>query len=120
MNNLKEIFGGLLILTSIFDAIKYYWAAKKIIEVGTAKGQSRKFLNAAIINDLVKLGYGIIIKDIYIISSSILALFTMIYDYHTVYLFYPYKYRNLLNFKRPSIFIFILNSILPNLLRKRL
>lgn len=118
--SLKEILGGVLILTSIFDAIKYYWDAQKIREVGTARGHSRKFLNAAIINDFIKLLYGIVIMDAFIIISSILALITMIYDFWTVYIFYTYRGRGLNNFRRPGLMLYILNSFLPNKLRRHL
>jgi hypothetical protein len=120
MYNLKEIFGILLIITSIFDAIKYAWQAQKITSIGTARGHSRKFLNAAILNDIVKLGYGIIIFDVFIIISSVSALATMLYNYYIVYKFYPYRGRGLLHFKKPNIFVYIMNSLLPNKLRKRL
>jgi len=117
---IKDIIGFLLIITSVFDALKYIWNAKAIIRVGTAKGHSRKFINAAILNDLTKLTYGIIILDLFIILSSILALITMSYLFYTIYIHYPYKYRNLLYFKRPRIWVYIINSILPNSLRKKL
>lgn len=122
MNNLilKDILGGLLIITSIGDAIKYYWAAQKIKEVKSAKGTSRKFLNAAIINDLTKLFYAIIIKDIFISLASILALVTMCYNLYIVYKYYPYRMRGCLNFKRPNLLLYIWNSITPNRIRKRL
>ena len=117
---IKEIVGCILIITGIFDAVKYYWSSQKIIKIGTAKGHSRKFLNAAIINDIVKLAYGFIILDIFIISSSVLALITMGYNYYTVYKYYPYKMRGCYNFIRPSIFTYFINSLLPNKLRRRL
>ena len=117
---LKEIFGSLLIITSIFDAIKYYWSAEKIKSVGTAKGHSRKFLNAAIINDIVKLMYGAVIIDIFIIASSLLALLTMGYNFYVVYKLYPYRCRGLVGFKKPNIIYYILNSFMPNKIRKRL
>jgi len=117
---IKDIVGILFIITSIFDSIKYYWAAQKIKEVKSAKGASRKFLNAAILNDLVKLVYSIVIMDIFIFSSSILALITMSYNYIMVYKFYPYKYRGLIGFKKPNILLYIINSLLPNQIRKKL
>lgn len=117
---LKDIIGSLLVITSIFDAIKYYWSAEKIKSVGTAKGHSRKFLNAAIINDIVKFMYGFVIIDIFIIASSILALLTMGYNFFIVYKYYPYRYRGLMGFKKPSILYYILNSFLPNKIRRRL
>jgi len=117
---IKDIIGFLLIITSVFDALKYIWNAKAIIRVGTAKGHSRKFINAAILNDITKLTYGIIISDLFIILSSILALITMGYLFYIIYRFYPYKKRGLINFKKPSIFLYFLNSLLPNRIRKRL
>lgn len=120
MYNLKEIFGILLILTSVFGAIKYSLQAAKIREAQSAKSMSRKFINFALVNDFVKLGYGIIIKDFFIIGSSLLALGCMIDLWQAIYWWYPYKKRGLINFKRPNIFIYTLNSVLPNKLRKRL
>jgi hypothetical protein len=117
---IKDIIGGILVITSIFDAWKYVWNAKSISKIGTARGHSRKFINAAILNDTVKLSYGIVISDLFIILSSLLALGTMAFLFYTIYKYYPYKYRGLLNFKRPNIFLYIINSILPNRLRRRL
>jgi len=117
---LKDIVGGIFIVTSLFDAWKYVWQAQAIKKVGTAKGHSRKFINAAMFNDTVKLCYGIIILDIFIITSSILALATMSYNFYTVYRYYPYRCRGLDGFKRPNIIYYIINSLIPNSLRKRL
>jgi len=117
---LKDIFGGLLIITSIFDAIKYSLQASKIRHTKTAKSQSRKFINFAILNDIVKLVYGFVIWDWFIIISSILAIGCMLDLWYTTYLYYPYKCRGLVGFKRPNIFLYLINSILPNSIRKRL
>jgi uncharacterized protein with PQ loop repeat len=117
---LKDLFGGLLVITSIFDAFKYSLQARKIQKEKTAKSMSRKFINFALINDFVKLGYGIIIGDLFIISSSILALICMIDLWCQIYQYYPYRMRGCINFKRPNILLYIINSILPNRLRKRL
>ena len=118
--NAKELFGLLLIGTSILDALKYSIQANKIKRERTAKSMSRKFINFAILNDLVKLGYGLTILDLYIISSSILALICMIQLFYTIYIFYPYRCRGLNGFKRPGILTYTINSALPNKLRKRL
>lgn len=117
---LKDVIGGLLIVTSIFDAIKYSLQASKIRKTKSAKSQSRKFVNFAILNDVVKLGYGFIIVDWFIIISSVLAIGCMLDLWYTTYFFYPYRCRNLLNFKKPNIILYLINSILPNRLRKRL
>jgi hypothetical protein len=117
---IKELFGSLLVIASIFDAWKYVWNAQAIRRVGTAKGHSRKFLLAAIFNDTIKLIYGILIVDIFIILSSLLAMATMFYNFYTQYKFYPYRKRGLLHFKRPNILLYFWNSITPNRIRKRL
>jgi hypothetical protein len=115
-----NIFGGLLVITSILDALKYEIQARKIISAKSSKNMSRRFINWALLNDLVKFVYGIIIWDFYIVFTSVLSLITMIRMWYAQYLYYPYRYRNLLNFKKPSIWIYLLNSIAPNNLRKRL
>jgi hypothetical protein len=117
---LKDIFGGLLIVTSIFDAIKYSIQARKIQKEKTAKSMSRKFINFALINDFVKLGYGVVILDLFIISSSLLALICMLDLWWQIYWFYPYRMRGCSNFKRPNLLLYLANSILPNRIRKRL
>ena len=116
----KQIVGALLIFTSIFDAIKYSVQARRIYRAQSAKFMSRKFINFAISNDIVKLLYGIIIYDWYIMFSSLLALICMFDLFYAIYRWYPYRHRGLINFKRPNILLYILNSILPNRIRKRL
>ena len=116
----KEIVGFLLIITSIFDAIKYSLQARKIQREQSAKSMSRKFINFALTNDFVKLAYGFIIMDWFIILSSLLALVCMLDLWYQIYKWYPYKCRKLINWKRPNIITYIINSILPNRLRKRL
>lgn len=117
---LKQIFGALLIFTSIFDAIKYSLQSRKIWKIQSAKAMSRKFINFAILNDIVKLIYGIIIIDWYIIISSLLALGCMFDLFYAIYHWYPYRHRGLIGFHRPNIFLYTLNSILPNKIRKHL
>jgi hypothetical protein len=122
MNNwlLKDIVGTILVVTSIFDAIKYTLQANKIRHTKNAKSQSRKFINFAIVNDVVKFYYGTIIIDWFIVISSVLAIVCMLDLWFTTYRFYPYRMRGCSNFKRPSVLIYLINSILPNRLRKRL
>jgi uncharacterized protein with PQ loop repeat len=117
---LKDVLGSLLIITSIFDALKYSLQARKIQKEKTARSMSRKFINFALINDFVKLTYGIIIGDLFIICSSILALICMIDLWWQIYWYYPYRCRGLYGFKRPNILFYITNSIIPNRIRKRL
>ena len=117
---LKDIIGALLVITSIGDAVKYSIQAVKIRQNKSSKNISRKFLNFAILNDIVKLGYGFVLIDWYIIISSLLAIVCMFHMYYEQYIYYPYRKRGLLNFRRPNILIYIINSILPNHIRKRL
>jgi len=116
----KQIFGGLLIVTSIFDALKYSLQANRIRKVGTAKAMSRRFINWAMMNDIIKLIYGAIILDIYIALSSLLALICMADLWITIYRFYPYRMRGCYNFKRPSMLRYLINSILSNRIRRKL
>jgi hypothetical protein len=117
---LKQIFGALLIFTSVFDAIKYSIQANKIKKVQTAKSMSRRFINWAMMNDIVKLFYGIMIIDVYIILSSLLALVCMTHLWIVIYLYYPYRMRGCPNFKRPNVLLYLINSLLPNKIRRRL
>ena len=120
LETLKEVFGTLLVLTGIFDALKYSLQAWKIQKVKSAKAQSRKFVLMAIGNDIIKTIYSILIMDIFIFLSSILALVCMFHLWWVVYLHYPYKHRGLYNFKRPNIFKFTINAMVPNHIRERL
>jgi len=117
---LKDFIGGLLIITSIFDALKYSLQAAKIRKTKTAKSQSRKFINFAILNDIVKLGYGWVIYDLFIIISSLLAIGCMLDLWYTTYIYYPYRCRGLNGYKRPNIILYLINSLLSNSIRKRL
>lgn len=116
----KQIIGILLIITGIFDAWKYTWEAGKIKSVGTAKGHSRKFINMAITNDLVRIIYSVLLQDAYLMFINAIALFCMFKLWWSIYLYYPYRNRTQYGFKRPNVFLYIVNSILPNSIRKRL
>jgi uncharacterized protein with PQ loop repeat len=118
--NLQNIVGWLLIYGGILDAYKYIIQGLRIKQDKSAKSISRRFINYAIFCDIIKLLYSIIIKDFYIFTISIIALICMEFMWYEMYIYYPYKNRNLLNFKRPNIFIYIINSLLPNNQRKRL
>jgi len=116
----QEIFGWLLMLTGVLDALKYSLQARKIWKAQSSKNISRRFINWAIVNDVVRIGYGVVLVDWYIILSSLLALVCMIDMFLAQYWWYPYRCRYLINFKRPNIFLYTINSILPNQIRKRL
>lgn len=117
---LQNFVGFILLITGFFDALKYRWNSQKIRQAKTAQGHSRKFINMAIVNDLVRIVYAIIIKDAYIFWVSILASICMLELFFTIYQYYPYKRRKLSGFKKPSLMSYIINSLLPNNQRKRL
>lgn len=117
---LVEILGWAMVFTGIFDAVKYSIQAMKLAKVGTSEGQSRKFMVFAIGNDIVKILYSVAKEDIYIFLSSALAMACMFHLWYFIYKYYPYKYRNLKNFKRPSLWKFTLNACIPNNRREHL
>lgn len=118
MSILKSVIGVLLIVSGIFNSYKYVWQAQKIKKVKTAKGQSRKFINTALADDIIRISYSIVIRDLYIFLVSLLAFVTMSYLFFIIYLYYPYRHRGLNNFKRPNLLLYTINSILPNSIRK--
>ena len=117
---IHTVLGVLMTITGIFDAIKYVWEAQAIMKVKTSKGHSRKFINAAIINDVVRIAYLLICPklDYYLLISAFVAIGCMLYMYWQVYWFYPY--RTYKNGKKPNLPLYIINSLLPNSIRKRL
>lgn len=121
VNITGDVVGILLTITGIFDAYKYHWEARSIKKVGTAKGHSRKFINAAIINDVTRLFYLTFFnQDIFLLISTVIAIFCMSEMFYMIYKYYPYRRRNQEYFKRPNIILYTLNSLLPNKLRKHL
>ncbi len=117
---LTQIIGIALIITGVYDGIKYHWLASAIRKAGTAKGQSRKFVNAALAKDLVIFTYMILKFDLYILVMTFVGFIFTIELLITIYYFYPYRYRNLMHFKRPSFWRYFINSCQPNKTRKRL
>jgi hypothetical protein len=124
--NFANILGYYLIWTGLWDAWKYIWEAQSIRKARTARGHSRKFINAAIHNDHIRIIYLIIIGilyhrlDWYLLSSSLLAVITMSYMWWTIYLYYPYRRRYSSYWKRPSLLIYVINSLIPNKIRRHL
>lgn len=114
-------FGVLLIITGLFDSLKYSWQAKKIRSLQSAKGHSRKFINAALVNDLVRFLYFVCVnRDVYLMLVTVMALYCMLDMFWAIYIYYPYKMRGMHNFKRPNIVLYTINSFLPNQIRRRL
>ena len=115
-----KAIGGALIISGIYDGYKYHWLAVAIRKAGTAKGQSRKFVNAALVKDIVIFLYMILKFDVYILLMTFVGFVFTIELLITIYYYYPYRLRNLNNFKRPSFLIYFINSCISNKIRKRL
>lgn len=116
----RLILGVALVVLGLLDALKYEWFAKKIIIAGSSREYSRKGINFAIFNAIVRVIYGSVIGDIYIIGASLVSLVTISYCWWAVYLYYPYRNRGLIHFKRPHPMIYFINSCLPNTIRRKL
>lgn len=138
LNNLKDfigldrlilivqILGYYMLITGFYDAYKYHWQSQAIRKVKLAKGHSRKFVLTALHNDHIKILYlffsGLLYSrfDWFLISTAIIAVFYMTELFFTIYKLYPYRCRGLDGFRKPSIFLYLVNSLIPNRIRKRL
>ena len=123
INNIviKTLAGWLLIAWGYFDGVKYHFQAQSIRKVQIAKGHSRKFINFALGNNFYRFFYFIVIdRNYYVLATTIIALIFMFELFWTIYIYYPYRYRNLMNWKRPSLYRYFINSLLPNSIRKKL
>lgn len=116
-----SVWGIALIIVRFCDGYKYYMQSKKIKKLNTAKGHSRDFGNMALGIDVFMLLYFIFQNFDWcmIISTSIIILFVLEY-WITIYRYYPYRMRGCVNFKRPNVWYYFLNSIQSDKLRKRL
>jgi uncharacterized protein with PQ loop repeat len=119
-SNLRNIFGIVILITGIFNAIKYWIQANKIKKEKTSRGVSRKFTNFSLMNNISRIIYSVIIKDIYIFIITTLAFICICKLYWVQYSYYPYRKRGLKNFRKPNIVLYIINSMLPNQIRRRL
>lgn len=110
------ILGIIMTVTGVLDAIKYVWGGQAIIKAKTAKGHSRKFINVAIANDVVRIVYLLACPklDWYLLISALVAIVCMCYMYWQVYWYYPYKH------KRVGLLKYFWNSLLPNEVRPHL
>ena len=121
MEILIDILRYSVFIMGVWDAFKYKIMSNKIAKLKSSKEHSRTFLNGSIIYRLLLWLYAwLILKDWVITWTCIIALITLIEAWYSMYLWYPYKRRGLNNFKRPSIWKYTINSLLPNHIRKRL
>lgn len=115
------IFGIVVFMAGIADAWKQRFLTKKILRYKSAKGVSRLFINYGVTHKiLLSIWAGFYLHDWVVTVASLLALWTSIELWWTTYLYYPYKYRGLANFKRPSVIKYLINSWTPNKFAERL
>ena len=116
-----EILRWLVLLSGILDSWKYKLLSNKIARLKTSREHSRTFLNISIFNRILLLLYSYFILNDWVVTwSCIIALYTLIEAFYTMFVFYPYYKRGLKNFKRPSLWKYTLNSLIPNHIRQRL
>ena len=120
-NILIEILRWTVFLISLLDCWKYKIISNKISRLKSSREHSRTFLNISIVYRILLLIYSFfILKDWVLIYSCLFALYTLAEAFYYVYYWYPYRMRGCKNFKRPSIWKYFWNSILPNHVRTRL
>lgn len=121
-NNLffKNILQFLIIWAGVADAYKYSRLRQKIVKNQSSKNVSRMFSLIAIKCDIIFILYVLLIKDPFLIFVRGVALYTTVDLYYHIYLYYPFKTRRLNNFKKPSLWVFLLNTLEFNNTRKRL
>lgn len=110
----------LVLITGFVDAIKYRVETSKIKRTKSSRDISRKFTLMAIVCDIILLVYVVLIKEPTLFIVRLMSLFFMIELFWNQYIHYPYKLRNVYNFRRPNFFVFLWNACLPNKKRKRL
>ena len=121
MELLIDILRYSLFAMGIWDAYKYKIMSNKIAKLKSSKEHSRTFLNGSIIYRVLLWLYAWLVLDDWVITwTCVIALVTLIEAWYIFYLHYPYKTRGFANFKRPSIWKYFWNSILPNHIRRRL
>ena len=116
-----NFWGIALVICRCYDAYKYHLSSAKIRKVKSAKGHSRDFGNIALGVDFFMLAYFIFNNlDLYMIVSTIVMIGFVLEYWLTVYIYYPYRMRGCVNFKRPHIFKYLINSIQSDKTRERL
>lgn len=114
-------WGWGIIIARFYDGYKYRISSRKIRKLKSAKGHSRDFGNMALGVDIFVLGYFIWKNfDPYMILSCILCILFVIEYWLTLYWYYPYRMRGCINFKKPNLLVYFLNSLQFDKYRKRL
>lgn len=119
--NLWQVFGFLVLVFGILDAYKYRLLTEKVKRYESSRGQSRLATNYAVIYKILLVIWSIFyLKDWVVSLSALLALYTSTELFWNIYVYYPYKHRGLLNFKRPNLIRYIINSFMPNTKQNRI
>jgi len=116
----QKIIQLAVIIAGVADAYKYMRLRQKITRTKSSRNVSRMFALIAIVCDIIFVTYTLIIRDPFLIFVRGIALYTTIDLYYYIYFYYPFKTRKLRGFKRPSLLAFIVNTIQPNNVRKRM
>lgn len=121
MNLIEESLKWAVLGTGILDAFKYKFLSQKIARLKSSREISRKFINISLLKNFVLLLWAyFFLKDWAVTWSCVISLYTGWEAFLTIYEHYPYQMRGCNNFKRPSLWKYTLNSIIPNTKRKRL
>lgn len=110
----------LVAIAGFADGFRYRILSNKIRKYKSTKGHSRRFMMSGIFVKSLILFKGLMYRDWALIVLAITGLLCLIEYYILSYIYYPYKYRGLAHFKRPSFLRFFINSILPDSYKKRL
>ncbi len=110
-----------VLITGFMDAYKYKMMAQKVSRLKASGQISRAFLLWSIINRVILLLYvWLLLGDKILITTCVIALYTMAEAFYYVYIHYPYRNRGLNNFKKPSVYAFIKDIYFPNKYGKKL
>lgn len=115
MDNLWIYFGLIVLIAGIGDSYKYRLLSNKIKRLSSSRGVSRQFINIAIFHKVILSIWAIFyLKDWVVAISSLLALYTSLELWYYCYINYHFFGKGRFGWKRPNIFKYIWNSLLPN------
>jgi len=110
-----------VLVGGVLDAYKYKLMTQKVARLKESGQIPRLFLVWSIFNRVGLLLYvWLLLHDLILITTSIIALYTMFEAYYYVYDYYPYRGRGRKNFKKPSIWKFTKDIFSKNKYGKRL
>ena len=110
-----------VLVLGFLDAYKYKLMTQKVARLKASGQIPRKFLVWSILNRIVLLLYvWLLLNDLILITTSVIALYTMFEAYYYVYNYYPYRGRGRKNFRKPSIWKFTEDIFSKNKYGKRL